>query len=356
MKRFSFGLWLISFWLLVIFILTSGFLLPETALAKRRWRDNNTTKSKETDSQEDDVAPNRPVKFIGVLDCSRTQNTKGDQKDPGVIIDLTQNSQSEFYLLKDLPPRVMVFNREGRFLFQFGETGKDAGQLSRPFSIAVDNQDRVFIDDIDREKIIIFTPDGKFQEEFSTRSALVENDKYKNDAPGCIAINRKSNQLYLSDSANGHITIHDLNGKFLKYFKGEKSGLFCTPGIIRFDNQGKVYVPEGLCDRIRVFKQDGTEVAKIGESGDLLGKFSRLTGMAVDSQGRIYAADLLLKCIQVFNPEGKCLGVIKWLDNDKGEKVYFKRVIRISSSRDDSLLIMDQGTDQVYIVKDNNPK
>jgi len=88
----------------------------------------------------------------------------------------------------------------------------------------------------------------------------------------------------------------------------------------------------------------------------LLGKFSRLTGMAVDSQGRIYAADLLLKCIQVFNPEGKCLGVIKWLDNDKGEKVYFKRVIRISSSRDDSLLIMDQGTDQVYIVKDNNPK
>jgi len=356
MKRCSFCVWLISFWLLAIFILAWGFLFPKTALAKRRWRDNSPAKSKQADSQEDDVAPNRPVKFIGVLDCSRTQNSKGDRQGAGVIIDVAQNSQGEFYVLKDLPPRVMVFNREGRFLFQFGDTGKGAGQLSRPFSIAIDNQDRVFISDIDREKIMIFTPAGKFQDEFSSRASLVETDKYKNDAPGCIAIDRKSSQLYLSDSANGHITIHDLSGKFLKYFKSDKSATFCTPGTVRFDNKERVYVPEGMCDRIRIFKRDGTELAKIGASGDLLGQFSRLTGMTVDSQGRVYASDLLLKCIQVFDPEGNCLGVIKWLDSDKGEKVYFKRVIRISSGRDDSLLIMDQGTDLVYIVKDNNSK
>ncbi|MEW5802857.1 MAG: NHL repeat-containing protein [bacterium] len=346
MKRFSFSLCL-----LIIFILVSSFLLPKAALSQKR-RGPDRDKSSQSANQEEDVVANKQVKFIGTLDCSRVQNVNGVQQDSGIIIDLAQNSQGEYYLLKDLPPRVMVFNRDGKFLFQFGEKGDRPGQIGRPFTLAIDNKDRVFICDVEREKIMVFDPSGKFLEEFSSRSALAESDRYKNDPPGCIAIEKKSSRLYISDPANGHVTIHDLKGKFLQYFKGEKSGMFCTPGIVRFDNHERVYVPEGLCDRIRVFKQDGTELLKIGESGDMVGQFSRLTGMAVDSQGRIYASDLLLKCIQVFNSEGECIGVIKWLDDDKGEKIFFKRVIRISMGNDDSLLIMDQGTDQVYIVKD----
>ena len=367
MKRFTFILW----FLLLIVVTFQFFLIPQPAFSKaevnnsKKMSDKNISDKniKELKDAESEVE-NRSLTFIGTLSESRSlvgkrrqgEEVRGKKIGSGTAVHIAQNSQGDLYVLQNQPHRVMVYSKEGKFLFQFGKEGNVAGQLSQPFSIAIDNQDRVFICDVMRAKILVFTPSGEFVEEFSSKSAVAEDDKYQNTTPGCIAIDKKNSQLYISDASNGHIWIYDLHGKFLRYFKGKEQGLFCTPGVVCFDSQSRVYVPEGMCDRIRVFKQDGTALFQIGgESGDRAGQFSRLTGMGIDSHGRVYATDLILKCIQVFSPEGKFVGAVKWL-NDKGDKTYFKMPTGIFIGRDDSIFVTDQDVNQIYIVKDGSKK
>lgn len=361
MKRASFILWL----LLLINLMLQFFLIPQPAFSKAEVNNSKMSDQNIKDLKDDQAeVENRSTTFIGTLSESRRTvdvksgqgEAKGGKSGPGTVIQIAQNSKGDLYVLKSQPSGVTVYNKDGKSLFQFGKEGNSPGQFLQPFSIAIDNQDNVYISDVTRGKVLVFNPGGDFVKEFSTKSAVAEDDKYQNTTPGCIAIDKKNSRLYISDASNGHIWIHDLHGKFLQYFKGKEQGLFCTPGVIRFDNQNRIYVPEGMCDRIRVFKQDGTELFQIGgESGDRAGQFSRLTGMGIDSHGRVYATDLLLKCIQVFSPEGKFVGAVKWL-NDKEEKTYFKMPTGIFISRDDSIFVTDQEVNQVYIVKDSSSK
>ena len=371
MKRSSFIVW---FFLLINFLLISFllqfFLIPQPAFSKaevdtgKKLSDQNSKDLKDDQTEVE----NRAITFIGTLmsESRRTVDVKsgqgeakGSKSGPGTAVHIVQNSQGDLYVLKNQPSGVAVYNKESKLLFQFGKEGDTPGQLRQPFSIAIDNQDRVFICDVMRGKVLVFTPAGEFLEEFSSKSGLAEDDKYQNTTPGCIAIDKKNSRLYISDASNGHIWIHDLHGKFLQYFKGKEQGLFCSPGVVCFstvDGQNRIYVPEGVCDRIRVFKPDGTALFQIGgESGDLAGQFSRLTGMGIDSRGRVYTTDLLLKCIQIFSAEGKFVGAVKWL-NDKEEKTYFKMPTGIFIGRDDSIFVTDQEVNQVYIVKDSSKK
>lgn len=342
--------------LLLISLMVYFFLVPRPVFSEESKVENKAAEQKKVTGQnqdeDDQEIENRPVTFIGTL----TRDTKRASGGNGIVVHLTQNSKGDIYAVKLHPAEVAVYNKEGKFLFSFGKEGNDVGKFIQPFSIAIDKQDMVFVCDVSRKKILVFTPLGEFMEEFSSGSAVAKDDKYQNTTPGCIAIDKKNDRLYISDASNGHIWIHDLNGKFLQYFKGKEQGAFCTPGIVCFDKKNQVYVPEGMCDRVRVFKQDGTELFQVGgKSGDQAGQFSRLTGVAIDSFGRVYVTDLLLRCVQVFSSDGKFLGAIKWL-SDKEDKTYIKMPTGVFVGHDDHIFITDQDKNQVYIIKDNKSK
>lgn len=377
MKKFSSGLWIF----LLINLVFCFFLVSRPALSEAEAKEtpadgkassqkasDRASGQKASDRKEDQAKDdqeqgieNRAVKLIGTLGSSQSLRRKGDPGDikasqDGIVVHLAQNSKGDLYVLKNMPSEVTIYNRDGKFLFKFGKEGSGPGQFLQPFSIAIDSQDRVYICDVKREKILVFSFAGEFVEEFSSKSALAKDDKYQNAVPGCIAIDKKSNRLYVSDASNGHIWIYDLHGKFLQYFKGKEQGMFCTPGVVCFDNQNRIFVPEGVCDRVRIFQQDGTELFQIGgQSGELAGQFSRLTGVAVDDQGRAYVTDLLLKCIQIFSSEGKFIGAIKWIDGKEG-KTYFNMPTGIFIGNDGSILLTDQEVNQVFIIKDGNQK
>jgi len=360
MKKSSSMLWIF----LLSGLLLHFLLAPRPALAKAEAKERaiageQATKQKASDRTDEQTVEqeveNRTVKLIGTMGDSGPSVAVGG-KSSGIIIHMAQNSQGDLYVLKNIPSEVVIYSRDGKFLSKFGKEGKGPGQFLQPFSIAIDSQDKVYICDVKREKILVFTPRGEFVEEFSSKSALSPEDKYQNASPGCIAVDKKNNQLYVSDASNGHIWIYDLHGKFLRYFKGKEQGMFCTPGIVCFDDQNRIFVPEGMCARVRVFQPDGAELFQIGgESGERAGQFSRLTGVGVDRRGRAYVTDLLLKCIQVFGPDGKFIGAIKWLDGKEG-KIYFKMPTGIFIGRDDTIYLTDQEVNQIYIIKDTNIK
>ncbi|MDA0328164.1 MAG: peptidyl-alpha-hydroxyglycine alpha-amidating lyase family protein [Gemmatimonadetes bacterium] len=57
--------------------------------------------------------------------------------------------------------RVVKFDRTGRFLMQWGETGKEDGEFRDPHALAMDSQGRLFVGDRGNSRLQIFTQAGE---------------------------------------------------------------------------------------------------------------------------------------------------------------------------------------------------
>ncbi|HPO15300.1 MAG TPA: NHL repeat-containing protein [Candidatus Hydrogenedentes bacterium] len=60
------------------------------------------------------------------------------------------------------PPRIQVFNRDGKLLHAFAEKGIGPGQIMQPHGLAFDPSGRVFVADDDNMQISVFAKDGVF--------------------------------------------------------------------------------------------------------------------------------------------------------------------------------------------------
>ena len=71
--------------------------------------------------------------------------------------------------------RVVMFDREGRYLQSFGSVGKQYGQFARPKEIAADREGNVYVVDTAFGNFQIFTADGEL--------LLFVGDRSERDAP-----------------------------------------------------------------------------------------------------------------------------------------------------------------------------
>jgi sugar lactone lactonase YvrE len=62
--------------------------------------------------------------------------------------------------------RVVVFDKNGKFLRTWGKLGTGPGELSQPHSIALDSKGRVYVADRNNSRIQIFDPRGRFVAEW----------------------------------------------------------------------------------------------------------------------------------------------------------------------------------------------
>jgi sugar lactone lactonase YvrE len=58
--------------------------------------------------------------------------------------------------------RIMVFTKGGQFIKTFATRGNGDGQLRSPHAIAFDSQDRLYVADRGNSRIVVFDRDGKF--------------------------------------------------------------------------------------------------------------------------------------------------------------------------------------------------
>ena len=62
--------------------------------------------------------------------------------------------------------RVAKYDKDGKFITQWGSTGTAPGQFTGVKSLAVDAQGNVYVADIGNKRIQVFDGDGKFKSEF----------------------------------------------------------------------------------------------------------------------------------------------------------------------------------------------
>ncbi len=165
------------------------------------------------------------------------------------------DKKGNFYLTDTGNDRIIKFDKNFKYVSQFGQEGKGPGQFDHPHGIGIDSKGNIYINTLNEPRIQKFTNDGKFIKEWGTNGT----------GPGQLTLPLEhlkvdsKDRVFIVDSAsNPRVQIFDSDGKFLTQFGkwGVGNGEFKKPEHVAFnykDGKGTVYVVDRGNQRIQVF-------------------------------------------------------------------------------------------------------
>jgi hypothetical protein len=98
--------------------------------------------------------------------------------------DLAIGTDGRLYVVDGGNFRVVVFDRDGRYLQSFGSVGKQYGQFARPKEVAIDRDGNVYVVDTAFGNFQIFNPEGEL--------LLFVGDRSERDGPAATCCPRAS--------------------------------------------------------------------------------------------------------------------------------------------------------------------
>lgn len=236
------------------------------------------------------------------------------------------------YVTDHYNDRVQAFDFDGKHLLSFPV-------LPHPGGIAADKEGRLYITHFpaaaadakqDHERISIYDPQGKFIREFGNSGSGDGELSW----PGGLTIGPDGN-IYVADQTNHRVQVFDKEGKFLAKFGeyGTGPGQFGGntnpksraggPQFVAFDQDGDIYATEGMPCRVQKLTQSGKPLLLWGEAkdepGHFGGKFSFKDkptemqgpiGLTVDASDNTIWVVAISGRIQQFDTNGKYLGGI----------------------------------------------
>lgn len=150
--------------------------------------------------------------------------------------------------------RIAKFDKNGKYVSEFGAKGSGPGQFDLVHSVAVDKQGRVYTADRRNGRIQVFDAGGKFIEE------------WKNTGSVTRLIITEDQHLWMSDANYNRIAKFDLNGKLLTYWgvTGRSPGEFDNLHHWDVDAVGNLYVADGGNARIqKLVPKKGADHARL---------------------------------------------------------------------------------------------
>ena len=183
-----------------------------------------------------------------------------------------------------------------------GTRGTALGQFSKPRSLAVDDQDNLYVIDM-TGRVQKFSPEGEYL--LSWYMPETERGKPKgmlwND-PG---------HLVLLEPHYARVNHFDREGTLLRQWgvAGSDPGQLHMPRAVAIHRSGDFYVCEYTRhDRVQVFTgPEATFRFTFGQRGDGPGEFNRPEGMTFDNQDRLLVADSCNHRVQCFAADGTFL-------------------------------------------------
>jgi len=271
---------------------------------------------------------------------------KGDRfKHPS---DVAISEEGLVYVLDGVNNRIVVFDRIGEYLYEFGRGGSGDGEFSTPLGLSLDREGNIYVADSGNHRIVVLSGKGDFLYEIQ-----VPPEGTKNPDPTDTVVDKRRKLLYMVDNENHVIYTYNLRRKRFVRSIGEM-GLgkikvdLRWPFTLDIDRKGNVYVVDVINTRVRVLDPDGRFTVSIGEWGVDRGQFFRPKGVAVDSKGRVYVTDSFLGVIQVFDGDGNFLSLIG--DEKEGVKK-FVTPIRISFDKEDRLYVVEMFAHKVSVYE-----
>jgi len=149
--------------------------------------------------------------------------------------------------------RIHKFSPDGKLILSWGEPGAGPGQFQIPHGIAVDRNGTVFVADRENSRLQLFSPAGKFLDEWTTipRPCEITFDKAGNvyiAELGYRAGMWPGTSPPSPNAPGGRVSVFDANRKLLARWGGGDNptapGDFFAPHDICIDSHGDLYVSE----------------------------------------------------------------------------------------------------------------
>lgn len=179
---------------------------------------------------------------------------------------------------------IRVFDTEGNYLFHFGNEWLKGGS-----HVAVSSDERIFVTDIIRNAIFIFSKSGQFLSSFPTEMGV--NYGIAISPAGLIHI--LSQQMN-----NSFISIFDLGGMKISSFLVEEDPLF-TPRGITLSQEGHILTTffnhKENVSKIRVFDSAGNMLKEFGNEHIKIAR-----DITLSAQGLVYVVDSQAEKVCVF--------------------------------------------------------
>jgi len=215
------------------------------------------------------------------------------------------DGEGRVYVADTWNHRVQVFDASGAFLTKWGSFGQVDGAIGGtssfwgPRDVVVDDQGRVFVTDTGNKRVMVFDTNGGFL--FQWGGGGVVPGSF--EEPVGLALDSEGN-LYVADTWNQRVQVFNGDYVFLREWPvdGWYGESVVNKPYLAVDGQGRVYVtdPEGY--RIIVFDAQGELVATFGLYGLDAGSFTLPTDVEVDGDGNIYVTDTDGQRVMRFGP------------------------------------------------------
>ena len=151
--------------------------------------------------------------------------------------------------------RIVVLDKSGNLIRQFGEEGEGPGQFNHPMDVAVGPDGSVYVSDFLQDRIQKFTDTGKFLLEWA--GAGEEGGGF--NAPTGLAVDRTGN-VYVADFFNHNIKVFTGNGRFLRHVgKAGHWGLgkLDYPTDVDVHSDGTLLVADAYNYQVQTFTSNG---------------------------------------------------------------------------------------------------
>jgi hypothetical protein len=186
-------------------------------------------------------ADGQPLQTLGTADQA------GEAPDHfGGPADLAFLPNGDFYVADGyVNSRVVKFDKNGRYLFQWGKAGEGPGEFRLPHSVAVDASGRVYIADRENKRIEVFDPDGKFITEWHVGTPY-----------GLLFT--ASGDLWMTDMPAKQVKRIDKTGAIVEFFptavsRSDGADLYVGPHLLAAAPDGSLLVAQttGAVSRFR---------------------------------------------------------------------------------------------------------
>ena len=209
------------------------------------------------------------------------------------------NSKGEIFVCDGIANKVFVFAPDGEFLYNFGENGSEAGQISGPLDMAIDADDQLWVSMTDG-RIEVFSPEGRVVKSLRLKELIP-------DAAGIGGLAMGPDNWYIADDEKHRVyTMEYGSNKEVSRFGelGKELGQFRSPKKLYYSAKEKaVVVADTFNFRIQVLRDDKAELF-FGTYGNSVTQFSRVIAAADEDLGNILTVDFGNQTAQAFDYQG----------------------------------------------------
>merc|ERR1712071_297078 len=156
------------------------------------------------------------------------------------------------------PPRSQIKRQKMIYHCKFGEFGVMEGQFTEPSGVAVNAQNDIIVADTNNHRIQIFDKEGRFKFQFGECGKRDGQLLY----PNRVSVVKTSGDIIVTERSPTHqIQIYNQYGQFARKFG---ANVLQHPRGVTVDSKGRIIVVECKVMRVIIFDQMGNVLHKFG--------------------------------------------------------------------------------------------